>query len=438
MLVEVHRHRVEDQPLDPRLLGRLAQRGRRQRDVTGFAVAAELEPRPALACSVSSTCRWSAETTSAPVVRWSGRHWRYVASACASRCSTYRCRSASCPASGADPAAEQAQRRGVETHSSGSVGASSGPSSSLRSSASKSSSLSDSGARGALAEAERVVEVGRRRQQVGVHPHAVAGLDALPGPQRAPQRRGVAEPARPQLQADQGREGLLGRTAGGAAAADRLLQLRGVGHPPLGGLADDLVDPALDERERHLEPLQRGLLGGGVGQLEHAALEQLLHRLGVRRVDAAHLLLDALLDALDVDLDALGVRRHRADQVVAQPRDAGEQPLVRGLAQREVEEDVVLGDVEPLGEGRDVGRDEGGLARGRQRDADVGDARAPRRPACRARSRPGWRAARRSRGRGCRGSARPAPGPPRAAPSPARRPTGGRPARRAPSRRRWC
>ena len=118
---------------------------------------------------------------------------------------------------------------------------------------------------------------------------------------------------------------------------------------------------------------QRGLLGGGVGQLEHAALEQLLHRLGIGRVDAAHLLLDPLLDPLDVDLDALGVRRDRADQVVAQPGDAGEEPLVGGLAQREVEEHVLLGDVEPRGEGGDVRGHQRGLAGRGQRDADVGD-----------------------------------------------------------------
>ena len=65
-----------------------------------------------------------------------------------------------------------------------------------------------------LAEAERVVEVLGRGEQVRRHPHAVAGLGALAGAERAPQRRGVAQPARPQLEADERGEGLLGRAAG--------------------------------------------------------------------------------------------------------------------------------------------------------------------------------------------------------------------------------
>ena len=133
-----------------------------------------------------------------------------------------------------------------------------------------------------------------------MHPHAVAGLGALAGAQRAPQDGGVAEPARAQLEADEGGEGLLGRTARGAAAAYGLLQLGGGRHPLLGGLADDLVDPALDEREGDLEPLEGGLLGGRLGQVEEPALHRLLHRRGVGRVDAAQL----LLDAGRVDLDA--------------------------------------------------------------------------------------------------------------------------------------
>ena len=87
-----------------------------------------------------------------------------------------------------------------------------------------------------------------------MHPDAVAGLGALAGAQRAPQRGGVAEPARTQLETDERREGLLGGTAGGAAAAYGLLQLGGRGHPLGGGLTDDLVDPALDQREGDLEP----------------------------------------------------------------------------------------------------------------------------------------------------------------------------------------
>ena len=151
-------------------------------------------------------------------------------------------------------------------------------------------------------------------------------------------------------------------TSGSAAPTDRLLHL-GRGRHPLGGrLADDLVDPALDEGERRLEPDQRGLLLGRLLGLEQAALQGLLHRLHVGRVELAH----GLLDAGDVDGDAATEVLDGGDQVLAQPRDVGEQPLVRGLAQGQVEQHVVLAHVEAVGELRDVVRDQRGLA-GRDR-----------------------------------------------------------------------
>ena len=48
VLVEVHRHRVEDQSGHPGLLGRLAQRRLGQGAVRRLAVAAELEPAAGL------------------------------------------------------------------------------------------------------------------------------------------------------------------------------------------------------------------------------------------------------------------------------------------------------------------------------------------------------------------------------------------------------
>ena len=57
--------------------------------------------------------------------------------------------------------------------------------------------------------------------------------------------------------------------------------------------------------------------------------------------------------------------------MLAQPRDVGEQPLVRGLAEREVEEYVVVGDVEAFGELLDVVRDQRGLAGRSERETDV-------------------------------------------------------------------
>ena len=74
---------------------------------------------------------------------------------------------------------------------------------------------------------------------------------------------------------------------------------------------------------------ERGLLLGGLLGLEQAALQGLLDRLQVGRVDLAH----RLLDAGDVDGDAAAEVLDRGDQVLAQPRDVGEEALVGGLAQ---------------------------------------------------------------------------------------------------------
>ena len=236
---------------------------------------------------------------------------------------------------------EYVERVGVQAHPSAglspsdpSVLSSSAPGPVSRSSSSpialsKSSSLSSADLGQVLAEAQRVVEVGGGGQQVGVRPDGVPGLDALTRAQRAPQGGGVAQPARTQLEPDQRRERLLGGTAGGPAAPDRLLHLGGGGHPLGGRLADDLVDPALDQGQRRLQPAQRGLLLGALLGLEQTTLQRVLDRLGVGRVDRAH----RLLDAGDVDRDAAAEVLDRGDQVLAQPRHVREEPLVGGLAQ---------------------------------------------------------------------------------------------------------
>ena len=236
-----------------------------------------------------STASPAGDTTIAPAVRWSGKQALSRPSGCASqvgdvavpqrlvaRARRRPCRrsvarasawSAVTPADGSSPAGgrpvEELAQPGVEVL----VGER------LR-------------RRGVLAEPERVVEVGGGGQQVGVHPHAVAALGALAGPQRSPQGGGVAEPTRAQLEPDERGEGLLGRTAGRAPAAYGLLQLRGVGHPGLGGLGDDLVDPALDQRQRDLQPLEGCLLGRRLREVEEPALHRRLHRHRVGRVDA--------------------------------------------------------------------------------------------------------------------------------------------------------
>ena len=229
--------------------------------------------RPALACRVSSTCRRSAETTSAPAVRWSGRQWRYSRVGVRVEVRDVPLPQRLLAGVGRDPAAEQAQRRGVEAHSSrASVG-------------------------GAVRRDRRAACAARRRSPPRSAPPArsapsrkpsgssrSAAVGSRSGCIHTPSRASVPCRVRSEphsVEASRSRRGRSSRptrvakvcSAGPPAARRRRTascSLRGVRHPPLGGLADDLVDPALDQRERDLEPLQRGLLGGGVGQLEHA------------------------------------------------------------------------------------------------------------------------------------------------------------------------
>ena len=149
-------------------------------------------------------------------------------------------------------------------------------------------------------------------QQVGVGPQRVARRRAAALGHGRPQRRRLAQPPGPQLQPDERGERLLGRPAGGPAAADRLAQ-RGRATAGVAEQArvDDGVDPALDERQRGLEPGQRRLLRRGRLDLEQPLAHRALHRLGVGRVDRA----DRPLDRGRVDLDAAGVRVDRVEQV---------------------------------------------------------------------------------------------------------------------------
>src|SRR5690349_12939975 len=70
-------------------------------------------------------------------------------------------------------------------------------------------------------KAVRVVKVFRGRQQVGVRPDRVPAFDAARLGEAPPDRGGLPGPARPQFQADQGGERMLGRPAGGPAPPDR-------------------------------------------------------------------------------------------------------------------------------------------------------------------------------------------------------------------------
>ena len=223
-------------------------------------------------------------------MRCAGKHDRQRPSSCWRRCSTYDERSWSCSSFGASPVGEHVERVGVQAHSSAGLSPSdpsvlsSGPGLRVEQRADRLVEVlvAELGHLGqVLAEAQRVVEVGGGGQQVGVRPDGVTRFDALTRAQRAPQGGGVAQPAWTQLEPDQGRERLLGGTTGGPATADRLLHLGGGRHPLGCRLADHVVDPALDQGQRRLQPGQRGLLLGALLGLEQTALQRLLDRLGV-------------------------------------------------------------------------------------------------------------------------------------------------------------
>ena len=103
---------------------------------------------------------------------------------------------------------------------------------------------------------------GRRRARPTARRRRAAGAAA------APDRPAWRTSARPGRRAARRR-----RTVSRSAPAAGSARLAAASH--------DRVDPALDQRERGLQPGQRGLLLGGVLGLEHARRQRLLQRLGV-------------------------------------------------------------------------------------------------------------------------------------------------------------
>ena len=256
--------------------------------------------------------------------------------------------------------------------------------------------------------------------------------------QPLPQRRGLAQLAGPQLQADQRREGLLGGAAGGAAAAQRLAQRRRAGDPVAERVGDDGLHPALDEGEQRLEPFQRrGLLGRGL-RLEDALVEQLLHLPTDRSSDAGLKPCGEFLDAAHVDLHALGEGLDGVEQLARQPRHVAEQAVVGGLARGEERHDLAARLLEALGERLDGLGHQRGHALGAQRQADVGGGQHFLATACRAPGRAASRTPCRPSASSSPAAGRPWPWPPRAAPTPTPSRSARPPGRTAASRCPGC
>jgi hypothetical protein len=156
-------------------------------------------------------------------------------------------------------------------------------------------------------------------------------------------------------------------SAGPPVARRRLAQRVRTGQPAAGGGGNDRVDPALDEREQRLQPAQRGVLGRGGLRLEQPAGQGLLDARRIARVDLAH----RPFDHGQIDVDALCIGRDGVEHAPAQPRHVREQPLVRRLAQGQVEPHLVGRALQAFAEGRHVGRDERGGPGRPERHADV-------------------------------------------------------------------
>ena len=140
-----------------------------------------------------------------------------------------------------------------------------------------------------------------------------------------------------------------------------------IGQPVAGGRVDDVVYPALDQRQDRLEAGERGLLRRCVVGREDAFERELLHRLRVARIDLSH----RLFYRLAVDLDPGRVGLDRTEDVPAQPRHVPEEALVRGFPQSNVQAYFlrVLG--QSLAVRGDVRRYQRGLASRSERQTDV-------------------------------------------------------------------
>ena len=172
--------------------------------------------------------------------------------------------------------------------------------------------------------------------------------------------------ARAQFQADQVLEDLLAGAAVDAAARHDFGQLRCLGQVAGRVLGYDGY-PAFDEGEQTLQALYRQFLVFGALGAEHAAFECFLYGVGVAHVHLG----GGVLHAVHVHADAAGVARHELDQVFTQPGVCLVQADQRGFTHGKVEQNLLRGYLDALGELLvAVGQQRGGA--GREGEAHVG------------------------------------------------------------------
>ncbi len=81
-------------------------------------------------------------------------------------------------------------------------------------------------------------------------PHRIAAIDPAMLGEGGPHRRRLTQASGPQLETDERRERLLGRSTGRPAPPEHLGEAAGVGQPLGGRPVNHVADPTLDERER--------------------------------------------------------------------------------------------------------------------------------------------------------------------------------------------
>ena len=182
----------------------------------------------------------------------------------------------------------------------------------------------------------------------------------------APELLCFTHQARAQFQADQVLEDLLAGAAVDAAARHDFGQLRCLGQVAGRVLGYDGY-PAFDEGEQTLQTLYRQFLVFGALGAEHAAFECFLYGVGVAHVHLG----GGVLHAVHVHANAAGVARHELDQVFAQPGVCLVQTDQRGFTHSKVEQDLLRGHLDTVGELLvAVGQQRGGARR--EGEAHVG------------------------------------------------------------------
>ncbi len=260
-------------------------RRRRRRRSPGSRCPPNCSQRPTLRCRSSRTRRWSALSTSADAVRWSGRPLRRTASGTVARCCEELARSRRWPPLGRAPRPRGGVRRRRSTGRGPAVtrrSAGPAPTCPIRSRPLPPSAKPSGSSRSA-----------GPGKQVGVAPDGVASVDAAvlleQLPRAGPRPAAAAGAARGRPGSRTSARRAAGRPPAAYGLAQGILRRRAAvdarGHHD--------VDPALDQGEQRLQPGQgRGLRAGVSSGSKTPDSQGLLEGRRVAGVEAAEQLLE--------------------------------------------------------------------------------------------------------------------------------------------------